>query len=358
VRAAELKEKPAARAATQREWDRLRSVVRLDGSLGCWDEHLVRERKDVRRDARIAGKQAQVGLTFGIVVEKNTELCLAEPLYNGRAVFQGNNVRNVNGDWAIFQELGSCPSTMEAARCADACGLLHDHAVQQSDAEQAFTQAWLDGTATWVRLPRDQWPASWANMTDPVCPLRLDGHPDSGGHWEKRCFNHRQSVGNTPVPNSPSCFWHPELRLFLVVYVDDVKLSGPVANIAKGWSLIRNGIRTEESPELGLYLGCKREQSVKALPDSGIRIRVVESNMEDFLCSCVGRYNELTGVASRIFGLVRAHGARLLRWLCHRGGYSGIRGGGRDRPSWRCRSPALRSEGCSEGPLRCAVCAL
>ena len=80
VRAAELGEKPAASAAMQREWGRLRAAVRLDGSLGCWDEHLVREWKDVCRDARIAGKQAHMGLVFGIVVEKNAELCLAEPL--------------------------------------------------------------------------------------------------------------------------------------------------------------------------------------------------------------------------------------------------------------------------------------
>ena len=58
-----------------------------------------------------------------------------KPVYKGRAVFQGNNVR----DWAIFQELGSCPATMEAARCVDAYGLLPGHAVEQSDAEQAYT---------------------------------------------------------------------------------------------------------------------------------------------------------------------------------------------------------------------------
>ena len=137
VRGAELKEKPAPQAAMQREWDRLRSVVRPDGTLGCWDEHLVREWRDVRRDARAEGKQAHVSLAFGIVVEKNAELCLAEPFYKGRAVFQGRNVRDVNGEWAIFQELGSCPATMEAARCADAYGPLHGHTVQQLDAGQA-----------------------------------------------------------------------------------------------------------------------------------------------------------------------------------------------------------------------------
>ena len=34
-------------------------------------------------------------------------------------------------------------------------------------------------------------------------------------------------------------FWHPELKLFLVVYVDDFKLCGPADNLKAGWDLIR-----------------------------------------------------------------------------------------------------------------------
>ena len=61
-------------------------------------------------------------------------------------------------DEDVVQELGSCPATMEAARSAEAYGLMPGHDVQQADAEQAYTRAELDGTPTWVRLPRDQWP--------------------------------------------------------------------------------------------------------------------------------------------------------------------------------------------------------
>ena len=65
---------------------------------------------------------------------------------------------------------------MEAARCADAYGAFPGYAVQQSDAEQAYTQAWLKGTTTWVRLPREQWPKEWEGMTPslsaPTCVVR------------------------------------------------------------------------------------------------------------------------------------------------------------------------------------------
>ena len=60
-------------------------------------------------------------------------------------MFQGNNVKDEHGNWAIFADLGSSPASMEAARAADAYGLFPGHAIQQSDAEQAYTQAWLRG---------------------------------------------------------------------------------------------------------------------------------------------------------------------------------------------------------------------
>ena len=138
-----------------------------------WDEHLVANWRDVRSAARHEGRTVHVGRVFGIIVEKNHELDPRDPRrkYKGRAVFGGDNVKDQDSNWAIFQELGSSPATMDAARAADAYGLCPGNAVQQSDARQAYTQAWLRGTETWVRLPRDQWPEGWADQYhDPVCP--------------------------------------------------------------------------------------------------------------------------------------------------------------------------------------------
>ena len=302
VKPAELRTNTAAQAAMQTEWTRLRQVKRPDGSHGVWDESGVREWSAVRSEAKRIGKQVYVGLVFGIVVEKNHELDPSDKRrkYKGRAVFQGNNVRDEYGNWAIFAELGSSPATMEAARAADAYGLFPGHAVQQSDAEQAYTQAWLSGTETWVRLPRDQWPQEWIDqdMQDPVCPLvlALYGHPDSGTDWERHAHEHVTSVGFEPVDNWSSCYWHPEHELFLVIYVDDFKMSGPKDKLQIGWDLIEKGLKIEPPGELGLFLGCKHEQSVRTLPGTNTKVRVMEYNMEEFLRSCVDRYRELTGV--------------------------------------------------------------
>ena len=58
------------------------------------------------------------------------------------------------------------------------------HRIEISDAEQAYTQAKLGGTQTWVRLPKERWPKHWAvKYRDPVVllVLALCGPPESGG---------------------------------------------------------------------------------------------------------------------------------------------------------------------------------
>ena len=71
-------------------------------------------------------------------------------------------------------------------------------------------------------------------------------------HAEK----HLKAVGFTTVPDWRSCFVHPKLRFFLIVYVDDFKLAGPIKNMAEGWKLIRKGIQTGDPEQVNRYLGC------------------------------------------------------------------------------------------------------
>ena len=129
-------------------------------------------------------------LGFDICVEKNHELPEDDPnrKFKGRVVFEGCFVRDQSNCWALFSEVTSCPATMAAGKMADAYGMLFGHALQVSDGESAYTQAKLKGP-TWIRLPKDQWPKTWVDAADPVCPLilALYGHPGAGTFWEKRC---------------------------------------------------------------------------------------------------------------------------------------------------------------------------
>ena len=103
-------------------------------------------------------------------------------------------------------------------------------------------------------------------MIDPVCPLRLAlyGHPDSGGYWEQRCEAHVLEQGFVPCSPWRSCYFHPELGVFLIVYVDDFKMAGPTGEAMKrGWDLIRGpskvapeGLQTGDPEGVGRFLGC------------------------------------------------------------------------------------------------------
>ena len=153
---------------------------------GTWDETRVREASSVRADAKAKNKTVHFSRIAELLYEKGSELDKSDPdrKMKGRAVLLGNNIFDQSFDWAEFQEVGSAPPSMEAARVGDALSLFPGYVQKQSDATSAYTQAFLKGTETWVSLPRERWPKSWSGKyTNPVVPLvlALYGHPDAGG---------------------------------------------------------------------------------------------------------------------------------------------------------------------------------
>ena len=61
---------------------------------------------------------------------------------------------------------------------------------------------------------------------------------------------------------------HDLLGLFLVVYVDDLKLAGPTGNLSKGWGLIRQKARSEDPVAHGKYLGCTHVETQRSFDNS------------------------------------------------------------------------------------------
>ena len=49
------------------------------------------------------------------------------------------------------------------------------------------------------------------------------------------------------------------MKLYLVVYVVDIKLAGPVGNFTAGWERLRKGLELEDPTPTGLHLGCIHE---------------------------------------------------------------------------------------------------
>ena len=87
--------------------------------------------------------------------------------------------------------------------------------------------------------------------------MALYGHPDSGGIWEQHFDSKVKQFGfdrASEVWNG--CYWNPKLKCFLVVYVDDLKIAGPKANVDKAWKLIRTEFKMDLPGMVGRYLGC------------------------------------------------------------------------------------------------------
>ena len=186
----------------------------------------------------------------------------------------------------------SSPATLEAAKSADAYGCIEGDETQQCDAQQAYVQPELRGIKTWISLPKILRPESWAEYYEPVCILKvaLYGHPDAGGYWERHCEEHLTSIGFVPVPDWRSTYGHH--KLFLMVYVDDFKMSGPSASFAKGWSMIRLKIKTDEPHAGTKRLGC--EHLVCDTHVGGVSVKQMEYNMRPFFEQCVDSYLTLT----------------------------------------------------------------
>ena len=247
------------------EWDRLRSKV-------VWDETNVREWSDVAKEAQDAGLEVNFGHLFGICAEKNSELPLGhlQIKFKGRGVFQGNRVTNQNWEAAIFQDLGSCPATMEAPKTADFYDLIPGHGVEIADAEQASIQASLTGTPCWICFPPEARTASTGGFQRPVVKFlrALYGHSDSGIMWEQHCETHVEGVGFAPVGEEwPSCYFHHKLRLFLVIYVDDFRMAGPKGKLSSGWPLFQKGLVIETPVPIGVYLGCGHGEGTMKVGD-------------------------------------------------------------------------------------------
>ena len=103
--------------------------------------------------------------------------------------------------------------------------------------------------------------------------------------------------------SGPHAIFHIDLKLSLVVYVDEFKLAGPAKSIKQGWALLRKGLSIEAEhrvDEKGVtYLGCRLERGTIKLPN-GRLATTMTYNMEDFLDSCVDKYVELAGPGTTV----------------------------------------------------------
>ncbi len=87
--------------------------------------------------------------------------------------------------------------------------------------------------------------------------MSLYGHPDAGGYWQIHSFDVILNLDFIEVEGWPSLFWNPETRVLIIAYVDDFKVAGPKAAVAKLWTELRKKIDLDPPKPASRFLGCE-----------------------------------------------------------------------------------------------------
>ena len=182
---------PAAKAAVDKEWEKLEEIP-------AWDLTKVRIRSEVINEARTKGAKVHFASLMDICHLKDAEVETKHQKYKGRVVLRGDIVKDDSGSYAVFTEQGSSASQMTAAKVMDIISRLQGCARQAADAVSPKTKVKMEDAPKIlkipksecpdisIRLPRHKWPKSWISMEDAVVPLErnLYRHPLAGLLWE------------------------------------------------------------------------------------------------------------------------------------------------------------------------------
>ena len=217
------------------------------------------EKDDLIQWAREQQTTIHIGELLGICSIKNSEQ-IAEDLrrWKGRVCFRAPATRDQGGAVALFQEMSSQPTTIVDSNVSISYGALPGHKSTVADAIRAYVQSDLEAEhPTYVEFPPHLVPARLRHLRRPVCKLvkALYGHPTSGGRWERHLRRIIEKLGGEKVPGHPSVFWFPGTRLLLIVYVDDVLLSGPADQHEPFWVRFAEDVTIEPPEDLDRYLG-------------------------------------------------------------------------------------------------------
>ena len=142
------------------------------------------------------------------------------------------------------------------AKVMDVKSRLQGCAGRAAIAVSDFTQVKTEDTPTllkipesecpdiWICLPRHKWPKSWSSMEDSVVPLErnLYGHPLAGLLWERQFETILWKYGWEKGFQLELLIRTPWKKLFLSVYVDDIKLAGKKRNINPMWKVLNNEV--------------------------------------------------------------------------------------------------------------------
>lgn len=190
---------------------------------------------------------------------------------------------------------------MQAGNSVDSYACVFAHCCPQSDADQAYGQARLNGFEAWIALPREAWPLAWLYgdgtpmYNQPVIRLlrALFGHPGAGTFWEHHCDEVIvKQIGVEPVVTWPSCYYHSSMAATFNGIRG--RFQNERSRTVHGCSVdmfTNKHIETEEPAVAILYLGCKHRYS--NLKTKSVLVKKVLHDMKDEVFSSVNMYQKL-----------------------------------------------------------------
>ena len=272
-----------------------------------WDEKHPIEFKE----ALAKFPDSHIGSVFAIVGVKNSDSPnAAEHRWKGRIVFGGHVIKQLDGKWAIFDDVGRTPSNMTGDRVAMAVYALQpepDLTFIQFDCCRAYTQvvlAEIQSIKTFVRLPKAWWPEHWKNKgyVDPVCELlrALYGHPLAGDMWHEKLEAILLKYGFVTIPDWPFIYIRiatvDGIRrvIIIIVYVDDLLMVGG-KGLLPLLAQIRLEIEMDDPTPIGRYLGCYHHITRSGVPGKQITKCVWE--MTGYFDQALQIYRDDTGLS-------------------------------------------------------------
>ena len=144
---AEMLSNPKALDAVKAEADGLIKA-------GTWSLDSVREKEEVRADAKKTGVSVHFGQLMTIASIKFNELAQHLHQMKGRIVYRGDCARDENGAAAVYQDMGANPTSVQGLNACLAYGSLPGHSSSAADAIKAYVQALLSSKyKTRIELP-------------------------------------------------------------------------------------------------------------------------------------------------------------------------------------------------------------
>ena len=207
---------------------------------------------EAKNEATIA-----IGKLMTIMSWKNAE-SESDGKLKARIVFLGNDVRDEFGLASEFQTIKVIPTTIAGLNINLAYGKRRGNKSTQSDVTKAYVQSGSDTLhPTFVELPRELCPDHLKGIDRPCARLKrsLYGHPESGGHWGRKFVQIMKDLGGHELKLFPSNFLIPKWGLLVMLYVDDIVISGPEQNHCEFWDACGKRLTFDTPKDVGKVLG-------------------------------------------------------------------------------------------------------